>query len=291
MRYEGNIFRPPSEAGSLLIQATIGCPHNKCTFCNLYKNTRFRVRPVDDIKEDLLAARNYYGEHVATIFFPDGNTIIMKTDQLTEIFEYAHKLFPDLERITIYGSARYVNKKSPEELLRLQQAGLSRVHMGMESGDDIILQKVCKGTTSAEIIAAGLKLKSAGIQVSEYYIIGLGGRARWREHAENSAKVLSAFSPEFIRLRTLALEPGMPIWKEIENGEFVYLTPHQALQELKVLIENLDCKDSLVLSDHVTNYININGLIPRDREKMLAGIERALQIDENLFRVPDLHHF
>jgi radical SAM superfamily enzyme len=163
--------------------------------------------------------------------------------------------------------------------------------MGMESGDDVILQKVCKGTNAAEIVAAGSKLKTAGIEVSEYYIIGLGGLARWREHAENSARVLSAFSPEFIRLRTLALEPDMLIWAEIQKGDFIYLTPHQSLLELKVLIENLDCQNSLVLSDHVTNYINVNGLIPRDRERMLAGIERALQIDEKLFRAPDLHHF
>jgi radical SAM superfamily enzyme YgiQ (UPF0313 family) len=291
MRYEGNIFRPPSESGSLLIQATIGCPHNKCTFCNLYKNTRFRVRPIQDIKEDLQSARDYYGQYVETIFFPDGNTIIMKTNQLCEIFEFAHQLFPDLQRITIYGSARFVNKKTEAELIKLHQAGLSRVHMGMESGDDVILQKVCKGTSAAEIIAAGSKLKAAGIQVSEYYIIGLGGWSRWREHAENSARVLSAFSPEFIRLRTLALEPSMPIWAEIQSGEFVYLSPHQSLQELRVLIANLDCQNSLVLSDHVSNYININGLIPRDRERMVGDIDRALQIDESLFRVPDLHHF
>ncbi|MCX5780456.1 MAG: radical SAM protein, partial [Firmicutes bacterium] len=176
MRYEGNIYRPPSEAGSLLIQATIGCPHNKCTFCSMYKGTRFKIRPVQEIKEDLLAARDHYGAYIESIFFPDGNTIIMKTEQLVEIFAYAHELFPQLQRITIYGSARFVNKKSLEDLTRLHAVGLSRVHMGMESGDDITLQKICKGTTSAEIIEAGLKLKAAGIETSEYYLVGIGGR-------------------------------------------------------------------------------------------------------------------
>lgn len=290
MRYEGNIYRPPSEAGSLLIQATIGCPHNKCTFCSMYKGTRFKIRPVQEIKEDLLSAREHYGAFIESIFFPDGNTIIMKTDQLVEIFAYAHELFPQLQRITIYGSARFVNKKSQADLIRLHADGLSRVHMGMESGDDVTLQKICKGTTSAEIIEAGLKLKAAGIETSEYYLVGIGGRERWREHAKNSARVLSAFSPDFIRLRTFAPERDTPILAEIEAGTFEYLSPHEALHEVRVLIENLHCDNSMVLSDHITNYWNVHGLIPRDRDKMLAEIDRALQIDEARFRTPDLHH-
>ncbi len=290
MRYEGTVFRPPSEAHSLLIQATIGCPHNKCSFCSMYKGTRFRIRPVQEIKEDLLAARDYYGKYIESIFFPDGNTIIMKTEQLLEIFNYAHELFPELERITVYGSARFVNKKSSEDLIRLKEAGLSRIHMGMESGDDITLQKINKGTNSAEIIEAGLKLKNAGIQTSEYYLVGIAGKARWREHAENSARVLSAFSPDFIRLRTFAPEPNTPILEEIQAGNFQYLSPHEALREIRVLIENLNCNNSMVLSDHVTNYWNINGRIPDDRDKMLTEIDKALKIDESRFRTPNLGH-
>ena len=290
MRYEGNIYRPPSEANSLLIQATIGCPHNKCTFCSMYKNSRFKIRPVNDIKEDLQSARDYYGEYIESIFFPDGNTIIMKTDQLLEILEYAHEIFPHLQQITIYGSARFVNKKSQTDLILLHEAGLSRVHMGMESGDDVTLQNIMKGTSSAEIIEAGLKLKNAGIQTSEYYLVGIAGKARWKEHAENSARVLSAFSPDFIRLRTFAPEPNTPILEDIRAGSFQYLSPHESLNEIRVLIENLHCENSMVLSDHITNYWNINGLIPRDRDKMLAEIDKALQIDESRFRTPDLHH-
>lgn len=291
MRYEGTIYRPPSEAHSLLIQATIGCPHNKCTFCSMYKGSRFKVRPVQEIKEDLLEARNYYGEYIESIFFPDGNTIIMKTDQLADIFNYAHELFPELQRITIYGSARFVNKKSQEDLMLLKKAGLSRIHMGMESGDDTTLQHIKKGTNSEEIIAAGLKLKNAGIQTSEYYLVGIAGKARWKEHAENSGRVLSAFSPDFIRLRTFAPEPGTPILEEIQSGTFQYLSPHEALQEIRILVENLHCENSMVLSDHITNYWNINGLIPRDRDKMLAELDRAIKVDESRFRTPNLHHF
>jgi len=290
MRYEGTIYRPPSEAGSLLIQATIGCPHNKCTFCSLYKNTRFRVRPIEDIKEDLSTARDYYGPFVESVFFPDGNTVIMKTEQLEEIFRFARELFPELQRITIYGSARYVNKKSLDDLKRLKDAGLTRIHMGMESGDDMTLQRVCKGVTAAEIIKAGQKLKEAGIEVSEYYIVGIAGKDRWREHAEASARVLSAINPDYIRLRTFAPEYKTPIMKEIEAGTMQLLSPHEALREIRILIENLHCDGSMVVSDHISNYWNINGLLPRDRDKMLAEIDRALQINEARFRTPNMHH-
>lgn len=288
MRYEGTVYRPPSEANSLLIQASIGCPHNKCTFCSMYKGTKFRLRTVEEIKEDLLAARNYYGEYINSLFFPDGNTIIMKTDQLVEILEYAQSLFPHLQRITVYGSARFVNRKSQEEIGRLKAAGLTRVHTGMESGDDIVLERINKGTNGEEIIAAGKKLKAAGIDTSEYYLVGIGGIDRSREHALASARVLSSFSPDFIRLRTFVPIPGTPLYDDFQNGIFKLLSPHQALEEIKLLIENLDCQNSMVLSDHVSNYWDVNGLIPRDRGKMLMALEQGLSMEESFFRPPHL---
>jgi len=288
MRYEGTVYRPPSEANSLLIQATIGCPHNKCSFCSMYKESRFKIRPVEEIKEDLLAARQYYGEFVESLFFPDGNTIIMKTAQLVEIITYARELFPHLQRITVYGSARFVNKKSVEELQQLKDAGLSRIHTGMESGDDVTLQRIHKGTTAAEIIEAGLKLKKVGIDTSEYYLVGIGGKERWREHALESARVLSAFSPDFIRLRTFVPVPGTSIYDEYKQGSFELLSPHEALQEIGLLISNLHCEGSYVLSDHVSNYWNISGRLPEDREIMLDGIKTALAVPENRFRPAEI---
>lgn len=283
MRYEGIVYRPPSEAGSLLIQATIGCPHNKCTFCNMYKNTRFRIRTLEDIKQDLESAYAFYGEMVESLFFPDGNTIIMKTDDLVEIFEYASELFPHLKRITVYGSARFVNKKSAADLIRLRKAGLRRIHTGMETGDDITLQKIKKGVDAQGIIEAGLKLKEAGITVSEYYLAGIAGLERSTEHAANSARVLSTFSPDYIRLRTYVPVPGTPLYEDYQNGSFTLLTPHQALKEIRILLENINCNGSLLLSDHVSNYCNINGQLPADREKMLKDVNRALTIDESMF--------
>lgn len=288
MRYEGTVYRPPSEANSLLIQATIGCPHNKCSFCSMYKQSRFKIRPIEEIKEDLRSAREYYGEYIESLFFPDGNTIIMKTAQLEEIITYAKQLFPYLQRITVYGSARFVNKKSLEELQQLKDAGLSRIHTGMESGDDVTLQRICKGTTSEEIIAAGLKLKKVGIDTSEYYLVGIGGKERWREHALESARVLSAFSPDYIRLRTFVPVPGTPLYEEYKQGSFELLSPHEALQEIGLLISNLHCEGSQVLSDHISNYWNISGRLPDDREIMLDGIKTALTVPENRFRQPEI---
>ncbi len=286
MRYEGTIYRPPSEAYSLLIQATIGCPHNKCTFCRMYKDVQFRVRPVADIKEDLLEAYRTYGPYVQSVFFPDGNTIIMKTDQLVEILEYTRELFPYLERITMYGSARFVNKKKPEELCRLKEAGLNRLHAGMESGDDEVLRRLCKGTNAEEIITAGLKLKEAGIQVSEYYLTGAGGVELSEQHALNSARVLNAIVPDFIRIRTLRVQKHTPLYEQERQGQFVLPSPHQALQELRILVDHLNCKGSRLLSDHFQNYCNIQGIIPQDRTLMQLEIEKALATDERLLRRP-----
>jgi radical SAM superfamily enzyme YgiQ (UPF0313 family) len=254
----------------------------------MYKGTRFRLRPVHEIKEDLAMAKDYYGDAIYSIFFPDGNTIIMKTDQLEEIFLYAGELFPKLQRITVYGSARFVNKKSLEDLQRLKAAGLTRVHTGMESGDDVTLERINKGVTSAEIVEAGLKLKQAGLQTSEYYLVGIGGLDRTREHALESARVLSQISPDYIRLRTFVPVPNTLLYEEYHQGKFKLLSAHQALQEVRLLVENLECDNSIVLSDHVSNYWDVQGVIPADQADMLASIDHALQIDEKRFRPPEI---
>ncbi|MFH1422160.1 MAG: radical SAM protein, partial [Planctomycetota bacterium] len=178
MRYEEPVYRPPSEAASLLIQATIGCPHNKCTFCGMYKGKRFRIRRVSEIKKDLDMAREFYGTDVRTLFLPDGNTIFMKTKDLIEILQYAGKLFPKLTRITVYGSAKFLNLKSVDDFKSLREAGLSRIHAGIETGDDVLLSKLKKGATAEQMIEAGRKVKAAGIELSEYILVGIGGRER-----------------------------------------------------------------------------------------------------------------
>lgn len=286
MRYEGIVYRPPSEADSLLIQATIGCPHNKCTFCAMYKDKAFRIRPLEEIKEDLCLAQAHYGTAVNSVFFPDGNTIIMKTEQLEEIFRYTRELFPACSRITLYGSTQFINLKNASELERLKSAGLSRIHSGIESGDDITLSRVQKGADAEAVIAAGKKIRAAGIELSEYIMIGIGGRERSREHAIASARVLNEVNPEFIRLRTFISMEETVQYERWKTGEFGLLSPHEALRETEVLIANLQ-STSLLYSDHASNYAYVNGRLPEDKQEMIDTIHKLLAMPEEVFRLPE----
>lgn len=289
MRYEEPVYRPPSEAGSLLIQATLGCPHNRCTFCGMYKGKPFRIRKVKEIKEDLKAARDFYGEGVRTLFFPDGNTIIMRTAQLVEILSYARELFPGLERITSYGSARFVILKSPAEWKELKEAGLSRIHAGIETGDAVLLEKLKKGATPEQMVEAGRLIKDAGIELSEYILVGIGGNERTREHALGSADVLNRIDPDFIRLRTWVPVAAAPLYEEYRNGSFQLLDPYDAIKEVKLLLESLEVT-SWFLSDHVSNFANLNGKLPGAKEKLLSQIEQALSMPRECFRDQIIHH-
>jgi len=284
VRYEGPIYRPPSEAGSLLIQATVGCPHNKCTFCMIYKKgPPYRVRPLGDIKADIMEARAVYGEEVRTLFFPAGNTIAMPTEELAAICRCAREQFPRLERITVYGSSRYIAEKSPRELEDLRDAGLGRIHVGLESGHDEVLQRVKKGTDQDQQIEAGRLVKDAGIELSEYVILGLGGRELSRGHSMATAEALNAVAPQFVRLRTLVPKINTLLLHQIQKGRFQLLTPHGVLRETRDLLERLTCR-TRVTSDHYTNYINLEGDFPEDRERLLDQLDRALARGEDEFR-------
>ena len=284
LRYEGPIYRPPSEANSLLVQATVGCPWNKCTFCMVYKKgPKFKIRNIKEIKEDLLWAKNNYFYPINTVFFPSGNTIIMKTEDFVEILEYTKKLFPDLKRITIYGSAQYIVKKDLVDLKRLAKAGLSRIHVGLESGDDIILKKIKKGSTQEIQIKAGQLVNKAGIELSEYVVIGIGGKKLTKEHIQETVKTLNKINPNFIRIRTFLPKINTPILEEIQSGDFQILSPHEVLNETYELIKNLQVT-SQIASDHYTNYIGVNGKLPEDRKQMLQAIQEALKKDESCFR-------
>ena len=283
IQYELPPIRPPSEAYSLLVRVTRNCPWSKCAFCYAlpYNREKFRLRELKDIKEDILAMKSIAekavkwakenncenriqqiamhipwltNEGVKTAFIGDADSLIMKTDSLAEIIEFLYQEFPTLERVTSYARARTILRKSLDELRRLQQAGLSRVHLGLETGDDELLRCVNKGVTAIEMIEAGRKIKKAGISLSEYVILGLGGKARWREHAEETARVLNAIDPDFIRLRTLVVLPSTPLWEMMEKGKFQPLSPEQLLREERLLIELLKVNSEFV-SDHISNYL------------------------------------
>ncbi len=284
MHYEGPIYRPPSEADSLLIQATIGCPHNQCTFCMVYKNgPKYRVRPVADIKQDMMEAKRAYGLHVRTIFLPAGNTIAMNTKDLADVCRFAWITFPHLERITVYGSSQFIHKKGPDKLRQLANSGLGRIHVGLESGDDVILKDIHKGTHAQEQIEAGTWLMDAGIELSMYVILGIGGRKRTQEHARETARVINEISPDFVRLRTFVPKINTPILDDVLAGRFEMLTPHGILRETKEFLEGLTAK-TLLTSDHYTNYINLHGRLSQDRPRLLEEINNALELDESDFR-------
>jgi radical SAM superfamily enzyme YgiQ (UPF0313 family) len=284
MRYEGPIYRPPSEADSLLIQATIGCPHNRCTFCMVYKNgPRYRSRPVDDIKEDILEAKRVYGPDVRTMFLPAGNTIAMKTEDLAEVCCFARRTFLSLERITVYGSSQFIHKKGPRQLEQLARAGLGRLHVGLESGDDVTLKRIRKGTHAQQQIEAGRWVMAANMELSVYVILGIGGQERTCQHAEETARVINQIAPDFVRLRTFVPKTNTPLLEEVMAGRFQMLTPHGILKETKILIERLAVATNLT-SDHYTNYINLQGRLPDDKRRLLDEIKSALEQGESRFR-------
>ena len=286
MRYEGTVYRPPSEAGSLIIQATLACPHNKCAFCGMYKGRTFRARPLEAIIEDLDRARDAYGAHgVRTIFLADGNTAVLPADRLVAIGAAARARFPHLERITMYGSAKFLVKKSLAEWRAVAAAGITRIHSGLESGDAATLSAINKGVTPEGAVAAYRHVRQAGIELSVYLMVGLAGTERWREHALGSAEVLTLAPPTFIRLRTFVPQPGTPWHDRWRDGRLTLLSAHQALEETRLLIDRLDGPTTL-LSDHVSNFLDVHGRLPEDRPAMLAQIDEALGRPLTAFRPP-----
>ncbi len=286
MRYEGTVYRPPSEAGSLIIQATLACPHNRCAFCGMYKDRKFRVRPMQEVLEDLDMALEVYGAHaVRTIFLADGNSAVLPTEKLVTIGEAAGKRFPGLERITVYGSAKFLVKKTREQWQRVARAGITRIHSGLESGDAETLEAIDKGVTPEQAVEAYSHVLGAGIELSVYLMVGVAGAERWREHAIGSAEVLNGAPPDFVRLRTFVPSPGTPWHDRWENGDLTLLSAHQALAETRLLVERLEGPTKL-LSDHVSNFLDVGGRIPEDKDLMLASIDEALEWPIERFRPP-----
>lgn len=247
------------------------------------KGPPYRERSVEEIALDIEEASRTYGDRVKTVFFPAGNTIAMPTKTLASICRLAREKFSHVERITVYGSSQYIAEKGPEELGLLREAGLSRIHVGLESGDDEVLRMAKKGTTCSEQIRAGLYVKEAGIELSEYVILGLGGLDRSEHHALATAGALNAIEPDFVRLRTLIPKINTLLLHQIRKGRFQPLGPHQVLREARLLIENISCHTKLS-SDHYSNYTNLNGKLPEDKETLIKEIDLGLQRSENDFR-------
>lgn len=285
MRYQGTVYRPPSEAGSLIIQATIGCPHNRCAFCAMYSGVSFRKRPLPEVIEDLDLALEAYGAGVRTIFLADGNSAALPTEELVAIGDAARQRFPQLERITMYGSAKFLAKKSRAEWERIGAAGITRIHTGLESGDPETLRQIHKGVDPEDAVRAFNHVMQAGIELSVYLMVGVAGLERWREHALGSAAVLNRAIPDFVRLRTFVPVLGTEWCERWQRGELTLLDAHQALAETRLLIETLS-GPTVLLSDHISNFLDVHGRVPEDRQLMLETIDEALELPLDRFRPP-----
>lgn len=312
--FEQGPIRPPSEADSLLLRLTRNCPWNHCTFCRIYKTKKFSLRPLEDVIRDIdlvhtyverisqiikpggfgdhevistlynsfkekdrvafNAAMNWYASGMRSIFLQDANSMIIKPKDLIAILAHIRKRFPNVERITSYSRSHTIVRIKDQDLKSMADIGLNRIHIGMESGSDVVLKKVKKGVDQATHIRAGLKVKNAGMELSEYIMPGLGGIEYSIEHAMESAAALNAINPDFIRIRTLAVTPGTALDEARKRGEFEKPSDAMMAKELRLFIESLDGIDSHVKSDHILNlFETVNGRLPKDKEKMIQIID------------------
>jgi len=318
--FELGPIRPPSEAYSLLIRATRNCPWNRCLFCPIYKGRKFELRSAEEIMKDIEAAKAIsegikeiawktgygnkilevaamlanqpqYGQCVHNValwlgtggksaFLQDSNTLIMRTPELTQVIAFLRKTFPSLDRVTTYGRSHTAARKSLAELKELKDAGLDRIHIGLETGYDPLLAYIEKGCTAKNHIEGGKKLKEAGISLCEYVMPGLGGKKTSQEHARETAKVLNEIDPDYIRLRSLHITPAMPLWTKLQSGDFELQTEDDVAREIGVCIENLQVT-SYLTSDHTLNLLmEVEGKMPEDKEKCLNIINKYLSLSD-----------
>ena len=282
MRYEGSVYRPPSEAYSLIIQVTLGCAHNDCTFCSMFKDKKFRVRNVAEVLEDLEMARKTY-RHVEKIFLADGDALVLTNEKLMVILDKIKELFPECKRVGIYGSPQDVLRKKPEELEELRDNGIGIIYIGAESGSDRVLKEIKKGATRAEIIEAIKKIEASGIDSSVTFISGLSGETGWEEHAIDSGTMISEAQPAYVGLLTLMVEPDAPLYKDIQDGTFKFLSPVGVIRETILMLENMNVERPCVFrSNHASNYIALKGTLPQDKEKMIASLKSVLNREDLL---------
>lgn len=278
---EGMVFRPPSEANSFILRVTIGCSHNACTFCSMYKGVRFRIRPLEEVMQ-LIHQTAKFHPHLRRVFLADGNALSLPNEQLLTIMSALHSAFPKLSRITCYGGPKDILRKTEEELLVLKQAGLQMIYLGIESGDDDVLKLVNKGATAEEMIQAGRKVVASGIKLSAMVILGLGGQTLTRQHAINTGKVVSAINPTMLSALTLMLHDQTPLRAAAERGEFIPLSPYGFVAELEQLLTHTTVTSPCIFrSNHVSNMLPLAGTLPADRDKLLADVTAVKKSFEN----------
>lgn len=275
MRYEGRVFRPPSEADALIVQATIGCSWNHCTYCDMYSDKQFRVRPLPDVLADLDGAARQVGPHVTKLFVADGDALVMPMDHWLPLLGAARAAFPRLGRVSCYAMARNILAKSPDELLALRAAGLSRFYIGPESGDDATLKSIAKGDDAAAHVAAAARARAAGIECSVIVLLGIAPE-RSDQHARATAELVTAMDPQFFSALTVTVVPGTPLAKLAARGRFAVPEIRALLTELRTMVEHTRPTDTLFRTNHASNYLPLGGRLPADRERIVATIDAAL---------------
>lgn len=276
MHYEGMIIRPPSEANSILLQVTLGCSHNKCTFCPTFRQKRFNIKKDEIIFKDIEFARTNCRRQ-NRVFLCDGDVMIIPQKRLVPILKRIKERLPWVERVGLYANTKGIGMKTDDQLEELKALGVDIAYMGLESGDDTVLKDVCKGANAEKMIKMGRRVKAAGIKLSVTVLVGLGGRERSMIHARETGRVLSAMDPDFIGALSLMLVPGTELNDQYEKGDFVLINPEEMLAELGQMIAATHLTDGLFHANHASNYLPIRARLPREKEKTLELISQALK--------------
>ncbi|MBL4683660.1 MAG: radical SAM protein [Nannocystaceae bacterium] len=275
MDYVGRIFRPPSEANSLLVQVTVGCSHNRCAYCDMYRDKKFRPKPPEQITKDILEAASA-GAVNRRVFLCDGDALILPTRKLLAVLAQIREHLPWIERVGVYGDTRSVGRKSTEELTALREAGLGIVYHGMESGDDEVLLAIDKGGTRAESIETAAKLREAGIIHSVMVLLGVGGVARSQQHATNTASALTAMQPQYVGTLTTTVVPATPLAQAEARGDFELPGKFQMLQELRTIVAESNFTATRFSANHASNYLPIRAEMPRDKEAVVLALDEVI---------------
>jgi len=275
MHYEGNIIRPPSEANSILLQITVGCSRNKCTFCGAYKGERFRIKPDSIILSDIDFAATYCRRQ-RRLFLCDGDALIVPQKRLLGILLEIERKLPWVTRVGAYANCKSLKMKTLDELKELNAHGLGILYMGLETGDDVTLKKINKGATSQEMIQMGKKARAAGIKLSITVLLGIAGKSRSDIHARETGRVLTAIDPEYVGALTLMLISGTPLYQDYKDGKFFLLEPDEMLNELRTMIAATELSKGLFHANHASNYLPIKARLPRDKATTLTLIDDAL---------------
>jgi len=285
MKYEGIIIRPPSEAESLILQITVGCSHNRCTFCPTYKAKRFRIKTFEEIKDAIDEAAQFGGS-IERVFLADGDALIVPQPRLMEIMSYLKGKLPRLRRVGIYANAKGILKKTAEELRELKEAGLGIIYLGVESGDQVVLERVRKGTTYEKLLQAGRMVKEAGIKLSVTVLLGIGGRERSREHAVATGRILTEMDPNYVGALSVMIVPGTSLYEEQAQGRFDLPAPFEMIEELRTMIAQTDMH-GLFFSNHASNYLALKVRMPKDKGEALRLIDEVLAKRDPALLRPD----